>query len=467
MEQAFTVVALFIFSRALVVHIFGRTPGTGAASPVANGDGYTVISQPRLLWLYLAIYCITGLLTIGNWRQVLYLFYREKFIALLLALAALSSLWSAVPLETLAKFIAMSGCTLFGYYFASRYSPLQQLQLLSLALALVIIASFATAILYPDVGTMQGIHQGLWRGAFTHKNKLGAIIPLASLSFFLLAASSRRYTFLCWAAFCLALTLLILSCSKSALASYCVIFSALALYLACKKQHKLGLIALVSVIIAAGSFGLQYMFDIFPPIVLSEIAAAVADGQTGKEWFNFERILAMAQAGAPMSAELTTGQGRLNLWALLGEKIGERPWLGYGLGGFWLGEDGPSGSVWAAMPWQATSGHNGLLDLCLHLGAIGLSLFLFSFCIAGYKLIWPLISAPLDLVKLFAPTVLAYVILANIGESDLFSTNYILWICFVASVFSSWLYTAPAAGTKLVQDNGIPYDSVLPRHTPG
>jgi exopolysaccharide production protein ExoQ len=448
LEQAFTVLALFIFSRALVFHIFGNTPGTGAASPVANGDGHAVISRPGMLWIYLAIYGITGLLTIGNWRQILYVFYREKFIALLLALAALSSLWSVVPLETLAKFIAMSGCTVFAYYFASRYSPLQQLRLMAAVLALVMIASFATAILYPDIGTMQGIHQGLWRGAFTHKNMLGTTIPLASISFFLLAASSRGYTFVYWTGFCLALILLILSCSKSALASYCVIFSTLALYLICKKQHKLGLIALASVIIAAGSFCLQYMFDIFPPIVLPEIAAAVAELQDGKEWFNFERILATAQAGAPMSAELDTGQGRLTLWALIGEKIAERPWLGYGLGGFWLGEDGPSGSIWEAMPWQPPSGHNGLLDLCLHLGVIGLGLFLVSFCIAGYKLIKPLINVPMDPVKLFAPTLLAYVILANIGESDLFSTNYILWICFVASVVSSRLYYAPASGQQ-------------------
>lgn len=444
LEQAFTVLSLFVFSRALVFHIFAKNPGERLPGGDLVAGGTNVINQPQLLWIYLGIYCVTGLLVLRRWREVLHFFYQEKFLLLLLILSALSSLWSVAPMETLAKTVAISACTVFGCYFALSYEPARQLHLLAWALYLVILASFATVLFFPELGIMQDEHEGLWRGAFTHKNLLGKIAPLGTITLFLAAASSSKYRGFYWAGFGLSLALLLMSCSKSALLLICMTFFTGAIYLAFRKQYKLAAIALLSVGIAAGSFYLQYSLKVFPPIVFSEITSNTLDRfvshEVGSPASSCAGLLEKYSSLAPESAEFSTGEGRISLWRLLGEKVREQPLLGYGFGGFWLGMDGPSSDIWNLKRWGPSHAHNGFLDIWLHLGLVGIALFVMSFCAAVYWALPPLFSGPVEMAKLLPPALLFYVLLANIGESDLFATNSILWICFVTAAISARKY---------------------------
>jgi len=129
--------------------------------------------------------------------------------------------------------------------------------------------------------------------------------------------------------------------------------------------------------------------------------------------------------------------GRVPLWLALIPFLQERPWTGYGLGGFWLGWEGPSAYVWSQVGWDPSHGHNGYLDLWLDLGLIGLSL--------GLWLLLSLLSWGIRryLREGFSGTNLFWVGLGvflavyNFAESNFLRANNLYWILL------SWGYVSP------------------------
>ncbi|UJB69157.1 O-antigen ligase family protein [Acaryochloris sp. 'Moss Beach'] len=63
--------------------------------------------------------------------------------------------------------------------------------------------------------------------------------------------------------------------------------------------------------------------------------------------------------------------GRTDLWVWALDDIGKRPWLGYGYGAFWQDFSSKAALIRYAAGWQVPSAHNGLLDLLLDLGILG------------------------------------------------------------------------------------------------
>jgi len=122
--------------------------------------------------------------------------------------------------------------------------------------------------------------------------------------------------------------------------------------------------------------------------------------------------------------------GRTDIWRAAGDLIKMRPWLGYGYEAFWNGMDGPSAYIWRTVKWPAPDAHNGFVELTLHLGLIGLSIFLVGYVInlirsivkvrttSGVDFIWPLLY-------------LIYVPLSNITEQSLLKSNNIFWVIYV------------------------------------
>src|SRR5205823_1872949 len=61
--------------------------------------------------------------------------------------------------------------------------------------------------------------------------------------------------------------------------------------------------------------------------------------------------------------------------ALVLSKIAMRPILGYGVNAFWRGRSAEYAGIWDAVGWPTPHSHNGLLDLALDLGAVGIAFF--------------------------------------------------------------------------------------------
>jgi O-antigen ligase len=126
--------------------------------------------------------------------------------------------------------------------------------------------------------------------------------------------------------------------------------------------------------------------------------------------------------------------GRTELWELSLEKIMEQPLLGYGYTGFWRRMAGDSAEILLELGWEVPHSHNGLVDLTLDLGLVGLLLFLAGYFITGWRAVrW--IRFNNNAVDIWPLAYLAFLFLANLTESSLLRQNS-LWVLYVAAALT-------------------------------
>ena len=362
---------------------------------------------PITLVLANGIPLISILLIVIQYKKVIPIVIREKWLWMLLGIALASTFWSDVPVETLRGSLFLVQITLFGVYFAARYSLKEQLRLLAVTFSIVVLLSIAITLALPSYGVMTfqegGIHEGAWRGIYFHKNGLGRIMVLSAVVFLLLTSSSRRYRWIAWAGFILSIALILLSTSKTALAILLILIVLLPLYKALRWSSSLAIPFFITIILVGGS-----------------VAVLLVS--------NAESIL-----GA-FGRDLTL-TGRTKLWAAVIYKIGERPWLGYGYKGFWQRGEGNSTEVLRIIRWAAPHSHNGFLDLWLDLGLLGLLAFALSFLAVYWRslLCLRITKSSEGLLPL---VYLTFLLLANLTESSLLRQNS-LWILFTVVTFST------------------------------
>jgi exopolysaccharide production protein ExoQ len=125
------------------------------------------------------------------------------------------------------------------------------------------------------------------------------------------------------------------------------------------------------------------------------------------------------------SATLT---GRTDIWAIAGDLISERPWLGWGYEAVWA--MGPEGEVTKrAVGFVRTmpTAHNGYIDIFTQLGFVGLVLVLATIVVM-FRLLGKLIDTNTRL-GWFYGTLLIFILLHNNLESDiLISSNQLSMI---------------------------------------
>ncbi|WP_088889063.1 O-antigen ligase family protein [Leptolyngbya ohadii] len=396
-EPCFTVLALLHYSQGIVPLLITR----GAN----EGDGTDILSFNYLpnLALFLLIYLITAGLLLLRWKKVLHLVRQDGWIWSIVALAGLSILWSADPPNTRSAVISLVGTTLFGLYFATRYSFKEQLQLLAWMFGISMVLSILFAIALPKYGIMAGVHDGALRGIYTHKNVLGRTLPLAGVVFVLLAGVLPARRRLLLSGLAVLFVLLFLARSTAGTAILIVLLVAWIAYRILRWQNeRLVPVALMSITLAIGLF-----------MVLSQTIGLLF-GIFGED---------------------VTLTGRTEIWPLVVDMIQKRPWLGYGFNGFWHGIQGESAYVVRAMRWPVPDSHNGLLDLWLSLGFVGVCLFFWSYwatLIRGIACARQ--GSPLNLWPLLF---LTYFVLINIAESSLLSQNTIFWMLYTAVAFSA------------------------------
>jgi O-antigen ligase len=396
-EQAFTVLSLIHYSGGPLVVILN-----GGANEGEDGGGIPA-DYALVQLIFLLIYGVTFLLLVARWKKVTYLLSKDRFIWVLIAVAVFSMFWSDAPDVTKTRTIALVGTTLFGFYLASRYSMKQQLQLLAWAFGISIVLSFMFAVGVPKLGIMGGLHAGKWRGIYAHKNVLGKMMVMSALIFLLLAISAKRNRRILWGGFSLSAMLIVLSASSTSLVNLIALIAAFFALRTLRLRYEQMIPALLAIAIVAGSLQLLYTA-------------------------NADALLGLFGKDATLS-------GRTDMWPYVLEKIWERPWLGYGYSGFWRGLDGESAYIWYATRWTPPNAHNGLLDLWLDLGLLGVSIYLLGFLTSFIRAIarvrlsrtteefWPVIY-------------MLYMVLANLTESTMLERNSLYWVLFAALILS-------------------------------
>jgi exopolysaccharide production protein ExoQ len=389
-EYGFTVFALLMYTGAVLLLV------------LSGGVGEEVVEKNFDTTLYkltfIVIYLVTCILLARRSNHALYTLTREPLVFIMVAIAAASVFWSWTPNATINQSTGLIGSSLFGLYLATRYSLKQQLYLLCWTFGIIIFLSFMFAILLPKYGLMGGIHTGAWRGVFTHKNGLGAMMTNSIIFFSMLMLIVRRYRWLPAAGVLLSMVLLALSRSTSALVITLFVLVAL---------------SLVPVI------RLRYLSRLLAIAFLAFIAEALVI-----------LFLTYAEVFANFFGKDLTLTGRTILWEAVWEMIQKNPWLGYGFGGFW-NEGGPSDYIWLATGWKMTHPHNGFLELWLDLGIVGLALFLMSF-LRSFLRSLTLLQLSKDVADVLPFTNLVFLIVVNFTESSLMSSNSIWWILYVS-----------------------------------
>lgn len=394
-EPIFTTVSLVLYSGGVLTVIL-----SGGRS---EGDVIQEFDSSLSRLLFVLIYLVTFFLLTLRWKKVLYILSKDRWLSLLLGIAVVSVFWSSEPTTTMNRAVALIGTTLFGVYLASRYTIKEQLEMLGWAFGVAILLSFLFIVALPKYGIMGGVHAGTWRGVYVHKNVLGKVMVPSAVVFLLLAIRGKKNNLLLWGGFGFSVILLLFTTSKTALVSLIIMLLSLYLYRMLRWRYDL----LIPVIFAMTTLGGSVL------IWLLDNADALL-GAIGKD------------------ATLT---GRTKLWPFVLDMIDKQPWLGYGYGSFWNGLNGESAYVWRAVLWPAPNAHNGLLELWLALGILGVSIYLIGFSFSLLKAV-AILRVNKTSENLWPLLFLTYTVLANITETSVMIQNNIFWVLYTSVALS-------------------------------
>jgi exopolysaccharide production protein ExoQ len=408
---------------------------SGAILPMIFAEEYPIdvntMSDSRLLVLQLLLYslflAVLGLAVFENKPFVVPPFWVGAFIFWVV----LSVSWADEPFRAARKLVWDLLAMLFGIYLGHSYTNEEESDLIVKSLALCAFLSVLVAVADPSWAFMRGgALTGDLRGVFAHKNVLGKNMVLLSWGC-VYRLNGKQIVRRGWALVVLAMAMGLLVFAKSA--TSLILFGLLFIILPVFRLLRLPRFQLVigSLFAAIGSLG---------------VAAVVIPNRSS--------IFALFGKNSDLT-------GRTELWSQVITAIGRHPWHGYGVYSFWLGTFGPSASVIEAVGWDVPHAHNGILDLLLDVGAIGLALFVLAYlsgvsgAIRNYresrsdKDLWPLM-----VLIVFAG--------ANLTESSIIHQS-LFWTLFMSATFRAsrratvWPDSAPGKAEGM-----MPVHSIVP-----
>jgi len=387
-----------IFAVAMLFYL------TGALFPFLGGDQVGYVRLEGNLFdfaVQFAFYAVAFVFIVNHWRVVVEGVKSVKWIVVLLLIAIASTAWSQDPFFTLRRSIVLLATTAFGVYFGSRFTVPQQLRLLAWTCALVVLASFAVAIVLPRYGVDHHLHPGDWQGAFVQKNGLARIMVLAVMVFYFARPSVGRTAR--WIGMASAFTLLVLSRSLTGAIVFALICATVPLYHLLRTKITFSVPLMIAIAVAAAGSALV-------------IASSRND------------VLQLVNRSPTLT-------GRTDLWSAVLTSIQKRPWFGYGFNAFWQGMQGESATVFEALGWAPAHAHNGFLDLALDLGLVGVAAFVIGY-IGFLRRAVDAIGKVRGSVPLWLCTYLAFMLFYNLSESSILVQNNICWTLYTATAVS-------------------------------
>ena len=411
LEYLANILALLFLSGGLVS---GLRPTEGYAVEVTDKDFLSFAVQ-------FVVYISILPFLIRNRKILLEAAKQHTLIWILVVTAFFSTLWSDSPVNTLKHSILLFSTTLFGLYFGTRFGPGEQLRLLARALGLAAILSLGLAVLFPERGIMTWGNPGAWQGIFPHRNALARMMVLAAVVFLIRARDAKKPRFASWIGLAIATVLILFSESATGLALLTLFLLLAWLAPAVRWRRSRLSFAIVLALFAIAGFGSW----------LSE---------------NWTDVLASLGKNPTLT-------GRTYLWGMVILKALQRPWLGYGYNGFWLGLEGESAVIWKTMRWATPNAHNGFLDLWVSLGLIGLVTFLASYAITLLRSLKQARSER-TAIGLWPLAFLLFYFLHNLVETSMVQHNTLLWVLYVTVSASTVLHTGARQGEWLANTNG-------------
>ncbi len=380
-EKIFIVLGLTFFSGAFGVNSLGL-----------------VVPQPVISLIRFTIWGGSAFLILILWKNTLLAIGRNLLLFTLIALAYFSFLWSEVPDYTLFNSRDILMMSLFGLYLATRFSLKEIVELVGFTLFIGGIVSAIFAVGMPTVGMHLGdAHSGAWKGIYGHKNHFGGMMILMWLTFFSLPKENfniYKYFGIMFSVF-----LILLSTSKTSLVISLLLISILSFYKNFRWKGKISVILLDIGILILGCL----------TVVLVTYWVELLTG-LGRD---------------------STLTGRTPVWGVMISRLMQRPFIGYGRGGFFAPKS-PYGleAAQAIHGWVVPHGHNGFIDLAVDIGLIGLGLFIIT-CLTTFARALKLAYASNNPEDFFPLAFLILLLMNNVTESLLLYQTNIYWVIFV------------------------------------
>jgi O-antigen ligase len=403
-EKRFAVFALLVFSGVLNLTSYYHVGDTIMSPYGAIGVPPTVITNSvpdRLVSIMrMAIYSVTFFLMLARFKSVVRPLMRDPFLWVLVGLAATSFIWSDFPNVSQKNGVLLLQTTLFGLYFASRFSLKEQLRIVAWALGIASVFSLLYSLALPGSAIDS---EGTWRGPLIQKNIFARLMVVSGISLLLVALNSRRYRYVIWTVFGITVPLIVLAQSKTALLIFIALVILVPIYRMVQGSDSLA-IPFFSIMILVGASVATWFVTNWEPFLYS----------IGKE---------------------PTLTGRTDIWGAVIEKIWERPWLGYGYNAFW--ENGGVGqkAVFQVLFLNITQAHNGYLNLGADLGLLGVLFFMLSLLTAYIRAInWSRLGRTSE--ELWPIIYISFLIIYNQSESTNIELHSIFWILYVTTSLS-------------------------------
>jgi exopolysaccharide production protein ExoQ len=320
---------LLIYSGGWELPLFGENAGESAGGIMRVA--------------YLPAYAAGFLLVALNPRNLIRVLIRQPLLILLMLIVVGSTLWSIAPDVTTRRAFAVSCTTLGGLALAARYKWAQLAEVVGATFIVLIVASFVVCLAVPSIGIMTELFPGAWRGLWMEKNALGGLMALGFCLLSAAALLNPQRARLWWPFAGLALVLVLMSTSKTSLASLMVGVAALAFVQIARRGPAAG-----AAITWTGVTGVVLLGGFV--LVASDVFFALL----GKD------------------ATLT---GRTEIWSAAMRQIEQRPWTGYGYAAVWDNKSGWGPFVWITKDagFQAHHAHNSWIEQWLGIGLIGLA----------------------------------------------------------------------------------------------
>lgn len=356
-------------------------------------------------------------LVIQRWKKILYVLTRDFSFLLLLGVGLASTTWTVWPGSGSLYVRAAIATALLSAYICASYSPKEQMKVWARVFLVWGFTTFIVALVFPNYSLLvTGLQKVRWQGIFEFKFPLGLAMSFGALLASLGLIESKENRGKLW--FCLigTLTLIVLSDSKTSLAALMLAFLFFPIFLLGKnKSYKLRfffylmffLIAIVSI-----------------TLVTTNIETIIVD------WLGKDLTLT----------------GRIPYWKLMIQEGLKRPWLGYGPGGaFWQTEEAISIAFKKGFPALPPTGrylagmhsHNGLIDLFLGYGLVGISAFILNYIIL-FKRVIQLYLFERRPEFFWMILVLIIITVTNFSEvGSILSSRDLRWILYSTIVFSS------------------------------
>ena len=321
-----------------------------------------------LAWL--TVYAITAYQIINNFELFAKTAVESWVILVVPIMTLISTYWSAAQMHTFSVSIQFIYTTIIAIWMGAAYSPYKIFLGLGIATGIGVVASVLNA--YVEIIEAYSTYDGFFIGIYSHKNVLGRVIVLLSISLFFLGIKLKRPVIFVLTASLGVLLYIPLSLAESAtsLLMYLLVFSIPIVWLIANTKDSIRLIVILGGIGAAlFAFSLLLVMDID---LVDQLL-----GKLGKD---------------------TTLTGRTFIWSVGWQMFEWKPILGVGFDAFWhAGTFDDVRRIYLAYGETINGFHNAFIEVLVSLGLVGEAAFVITMMVVLYKILsWFFISRSIE-----------------------------------------------------------------------